>query len=245
MKLTPATIRTLTLPEGKLDETFTDDDLPGLGLRIRAGGSKTWVYRYKIGSRFRRITIGSATAISLPEARKRAAELHIAVRAGRDPAGEKEEGRARAAETMGAALAAYLPFQQGRLKPGSYDEVRATFRSIAGSCMACNFRRSIAAPSPPGWPRWRHRAATWRPTACAPPWRRSLRGACERGWPRAILSWGREGAPERSRDRVLSLDELRYLERARGRRLRPNRQTADPDGPARERDRRALVVRGW
>ncbi len=41
-------------------------------------------------------------------ARMTAAELHARVRLGADPAGEKIEGRARAAETIGAVLHAYL-----------------------------------------------------------------------------------------------------------------------------------------
>ena len=45
------------------------------------------------------------------------------VRLGRDPAGEKIEGRARAAETMGAVVQTYLAQARMRIKPRSYVEV--------------------------------------------------------------------------------------------------------------------------
>jgi hypothetical protein len=38
MKLTQATINNLTLPPDKADAIYFDDDVPGLGLRLRAGG---------------------------------------------------------------------------------------------------------------------------------------------------------------------------------------------------------------
>ena len=41
MKLTAKGIRGLQLPEGKMDHLFWDDDIPGFGLRLRAGGSRS------------------------------------------------------------------------------------------------------------------------------------------------------------------------------------------------------------
>jgi integrase len=94
--------------------------VPGFGLRVRAGGSRTWQFRYKIGDN----SGGSASAAILPyQARAIAANHHAAVRLGRDPAGEKEEGRATASETVGAAAHRFLAFKKEKLKPRSYVEI--------------------------------------------------------------------------------------------------------------------------
>jgi hypothetical protein len=44
MRLTVNTADGLKLPRGKKDYIAFDDDIPGLGLRIREGGSRTWVF---------------------------------------------------------------------------------------------------------------------------------------------------------------------------------------------------------
>jgi integrase len=123
MRFTQKTIDALDLPARKTEAIIFDDELPGFGLRLRRGGSRVWVYQFKIGDRHRRFTLGSATAVPLAQARKIAAELHAKVRLGRDPAGEKAEGRVRAAETMAAVLQTYLTHKRVSLKPGSYKGV--------------------------------------------------------------------------------------------------------------------------
>jgi integrase len=59
----------------------------GLGLRLRVeeGGAKRWVLRLTVKGRRRDVGLGSATEVSLAEARERAAELRKATREGRDP----------------------------------------------------------------------------------------------------------------------------------------------------------------
>ena len=88
MKLTQKAISGISLPAGRRESIFFDDGLPGFGLRVREGGSRNWVYQYKLGPKHRRITLGSLNAISPLKARERAGELHAMVRLGRDPAGE-------------------------------------------------------------------------------------------------------------------------------------------------------------
>jgi hypothetical protein len=122
MKLTQKTVAALALPDGKAETIVFDQDLPGFGLRIRRGGTRTWIYQFKIGDQHRRVTLGSAAALTPTRARETAAELHAKVRLGRDPAGEKIEDRVRAAETMDAILPAYLARQRGHLRPRSYVE---------------------------------------------------------------------------------------------------------------------------
>jgi integrase len=122
-RLTPQQVSALTLPPGKTDALHFDDVVPGLALRLRIGGSKAWVFQYRIGSKQRRLNIGAATALTPHEARKRAALLHAEVKLGRDPAGDKSEARARASETFEAILPLFLSRQKERLRPRAYVEV--------------------------------------------------------------------------------------------------------------------------
>lgn len=122
MKLTTTAIRSLTLPPGKNDKTFFDADLPGFGLRLRAGGSRTWLVQYAVRGKTRRMVLGSPAALDPGKARAMAKDLLAAVRLGRDPASERLEARARILETLGSLLPRYLARQKARLKPRSYKE---------------------------------------------------------------------------------------------------------------------------
>ena len=149
MKLTQKTIAALALPAGKTETIVFDEDLPGFGVRLRAGGTRSWIFQYKIGNQNRRITLGSLAALTPARARDTAGDLHAAVRLGRDPAGEKTEGRARAAETMGAVAQSYLTYQSGHLRPRSYVRLSVICCGTASRCMVCSSSRSIAARLPP------------------------------------------------------------------------------------------------
>jgi integrase len=211
MKLTAKNVAALALPDGKSEAIFYDENFPGFGLRLRGGGSRTWVFTYKLGSQHRRISIGSAAALTAKGARETASELHAAVKLGRDPAGEKFEGRVRAAETMGAILPAYLARQRGHLRPRSYVECERHLlkncKPLLGLPLAAIDRRAVSV----------------RITDIA-----STSGAVSANRARAALSaffsWAmREGLvdnnpvigtnrqPEKSRERVLSNDELKTI----------------------------------
>jgi hypothetical protein len=49
MKLTKAAVAELALPAGQSEAIYWDDDTPGFGLRLRGGGSRNWVFQYRIG----------------------------------------------------------------------------------------------------------------------------------------------------------------------------------------------------
>ena len=123
MKLTKDTVAELKLEDGKSDQIWFDDDLPGFGFRIRASGSRTWIVQFKIGGHHRRIALGSDAVLAPARAREIASEPHAQVRLGRDPSAEKAESQMRAVETMGAVLDNYLAFKRGEIKPRSYVEI--------------------------------------------------------------------------------------------------------------------------
>ncbi|HEY1615073.1 MAG TPA: Arm DNA-binding domain-containing protein, partial [Rhizomicrobium sp.] len=67
MRLTDLTIKSLAAPVTG-QQTYTDDDLPGFGVRVSQGGAKAFVLVY--GRARRRATIGRYPTITLQEARK-------------------------------------------------------------------------------------------------------------------------------------------------------------------------------
>jgi hypothetical protein len=216
MKLTQKSVSALTLPAGKSEAIYFDTLVPGLGLRLRVGGAGRWIFQYRVGARHRRITLGSVSAISLAQARASAGKLHAGVKLGGDPAGAKAEERARAAETMGAILEPYLARQRARLRPRSLVEVERHLmkhsKPLHGLRLDKIDRRAVAA----------------RITAIA-----NKSGAIAANRARASLAaffvWaikeglvdqnpvaGTNRQAERSRDRVLSLDEIRTIWNALG-----------------------------
>jgi hypothetical protein len=122
-RLTPQQVSALTLPLGKTDACVFDDVVPGLAIRLRAGGKKSWVFQYRVGTKQRRLTLGAATALTPHDARKQAARLHAEVKLGHDPAGDKDAARARANETFAAVLPLFLGRQKERLRPRAFIEV--------------------------------------------------------------------------------------------------------------------------
>jgi hypothetical protein len=111
-------ISALELPAGKKDHIVPDGTVPGLALRLRVGGSRSWVFSYRIGNKQRRMALGAATVLSVQEARRRAATLYANVKLGIDPAQRKEDAKLQAAETVKAKLPLYLARQQDRVREG-------------------------------------------------------------------------------------------------------------------------------
>src|SRR5271170_748351 len=100
MKLTAAEIRKLGLRGDSAEAIVFDDDVPGFGIRLRAGGSKTFVFQYKLGAKQRRLTLGPVTALELGKARGTAKDMYARVRLGGDPAAEKASAKLKASETF-------------------------------------------------------------------------------------------------------------------------------------------------
>jgi hypothetical protein len=91
MRLTKINISKVSVPQGNNEIIEFDDSVPGFGLRIRVGGSRSWIFQYRLGNKQRRLSLGSASAITAANARARASELHARVKLGQDPGGEKIE----------------------------------------------------------------------------------------------------------------------------------------------------------
>jgi hypothetical protein len=128
MELTQSIADSLALPEGKSDAIYFDDDVPGLGLRLRLSGKRaklkrSWIYQYQLGSKQRRMTLGAAPALTLAKARRTASELHHRVRLGEDPASARDQRRRQAGDTVEAMLKLYLPEKKPSLSPRTIPEI--------------------------------------------------------------------------------------------------------------------------
>jgi integrase len=128
MRLTKANVAKLALPVGKSELLVFDDALAGFGIRLRYGGKRTWIAQYRIGSKQRRMSLGSSETIDADEARKRAKTALSQVNLGTDPQTEKARGRLKASVTIGATVETYLARREGRLRPNFLADVRRYLR---------------------------------------------------------------------------------------------------------------------
>ncbi|MCW6506968.1 site-specific integrase [Hyphomicrobiales bacterium BP6-180914] len=93
-------------------------------MRIRAGGKRTWVAQYRLGTKQRRITLGTPETVDFDEAKKRARAALGKVALGTDPQSEKREARVQASVTLGVVADRYLATRAAvRLKPRTLLEV--------------------------------------------------------------------------------------------------------------------------
>jgi integrase len=159
MKLSTKNARALQLPAGKQDHIVWDDEIPGFGLRLRAGGSRSWVFQYALGDKQRRLSLGAATPESFSTVkddggkiklgiRDQAALLHAKVKLGQDPAGDKTESRKRASDTFEAIAKLYLAEKKASTRASSYGETERHIlkhaKPLNGLQVAKIARRDIA-----------------------------------------------------------------------------------------------------
>ena len=211
MKLTTTTVRSAELPAGKSEAIFFDDDVPGFGLRLRAQGSRTFVFQYKIGTRQRRMALGTATAVTMGDARKTAEKLYERVRLGEDPAADKAEARRQAGESFKSYVDQYLDALRERYRSRSFKEIERHLlkhaKPLHGMQLARITRRDVAAvivsvTNAAGGPtanRVRASVSTFFTWTMA------------RGFAENNPVIGTEKNEEKSRDRVLTPAELRLI----------------------------------
>jgi len=115
--LTRRTATSLPAPErGRIE--YVDQKLPGFVLRVTANGARSWVVAYWKNGQGRRYTIAPVHLLDLDAAREQARELLHAIRKGADPMADRQAQRATQQrvedETFGALFALYS--EKARMK---------------------------------------------------------------------------------------------------------------------------------
>lgn len=212
MKLTAATAEKLALEPGKSETFFWDDAIKGFAIRIRATGERRYIFQFKIGGKTKRVTIGSTTAMTLADARKIASGYHADVRRGGDPSAEKRERIAQTADVFGALVDKFLEQYRGR--ESTVIEVTRHLRRYAAPLHSAPVNtiklRDVAALL--------DKIVKDSGATTANRVRSSLSMTFVWGMQRGLVDnnpvIGTAKQAERSRDRVLSDDELRAIIRA-------------------------------
>jgi integrase len=105
LSFTAQTVKCLKPPaSGQID--YFDAGLPGFGCRVSYGGKKSWIVLYRHNGVKKRLTLGSAKNTSLADARDLAREALAQVDRGQDPAKAKQ--LRRTADTVADLAEAYL-----------------------------------------------------------------------------------------------------------------------------------------
>jgi len=123
--LTAAAVDRLKPPaEGQIEHF--DTGFPGLALRISYGGSRAWVYFYRIHGKQRRLTIGTYPVLSLADAREAWRAAKAAVDRGEDPAAAKAEAKRREPDTVRSIGESFIT-KYARPRNRTADEVARMF----------------------------------------------------------------------------------------------------------------------
>ena len=182
MKLTPQVLTALTLPPGKTDALFFDGEVPGLALRLRAGGTRAWVFQYRLGSKQtpseprlgKRHTACTKRASSRPSFTRRSSSA----RTRSAPRARPARGRTRRSAPCCRCFS--------RARKSAFDRA-PTWRSSViskltpSACTRCRWPASPAETSLQCSPRQPPDCPALRPTGCAPACRRVSAGAIREG----------------------------------------------------------------
>ncbi|WP_234729722.1 tyrosine-type recombinase/integrase [Acidocella facilis] len=217
MRLTEKAIDDLKVEPGRRDRLAFDDVTRGLGVRVTASGGKTFILQYTFEGTKRRMPIGAVSAITLRDARAAARALLGEVALGRDPAAERrarveaaKAARRRQAYTLNALIDDWRKEHLAERRPSYAAEATRALRvaflhrlESGAELLTRDDARRILAALPKAM---RARTAAYG-RAC-------FSWAVKHGKMDANPFEALPFAAPKSRDRVLSDDELRAVWRA-------------------------------
>ena len=213
-RFTAGNVEKLSLPVGKTDHIEWDPELPGFGVRLRAG-SAFYVVQYRIGSKQRRESLGDIRKTDLEQARKNARIRFAQIELGIDPRAERDklEASQKAEElTFKVLFEDYLEAREGAQRASTHSRLSG-------------ISRALGAPAPAGRPHHRSRDRRGHAPGYQPGPRPHL-GGPGKGEPvrivRLVHARGFDGRKSgvgtndpaegiEPRDRVLTPDELKAI----------------------------------
>jgi integrase len=87
------TLKAIKPPPRPLQLDYFDDSLPGFGMRVSYNGRRSWIAVYRVDGRKGRLTIGRADVLPLADAREEARQALKQASKGIDPAASKKQSR--------------------------------------------------------------------------------------------------------------------------------------------------------
>jgi len=126
-KLNKTSVRELSENAPAKERLIADVELPGFGLRIRAGRKPSYFFRYKRGKNVCLISIGTTDGLTPDQARTIARGIKAKRQAGLDPLVELERDRDRL--TISGLADRYIEWAELHKKPGSVKYDRAMLRN--------------------------------------------------------------------------------------------------------------------
>jgi integrase len=112
------------LPVKGADVLYPDDEVPNFYLRVREGGSRTFVIQWRQGQLQRRSTVGKAGIYTVDEARKKARQLLVDIDNGTDPIARKAQARVDDRQLFGVLAAEYLGLRSKDMRAGSLEQCK-------------------------------------------------------------------------------------------------------------------------
>lgn len=134
--------RVRLLPAGYREIIFWDAALSGFGLRVRKGGSRSWMVQYRVRGRLRKKSLGSVTQMPCSDARHGARKLLLAARLSSLP----QPAVQRKGRRFTDVAADYLAHNQRRWKPATISKnaalVHRELLPVFGECSVADINKA-------------------------------------------------------------------------------------------------------
>ena len=127
-KISDKLVRATEPPAGRISTTIWDTEVVGFGFCITQAGARSFVLRYRIDNRERRLTIGSYPDWSVTAAREEAKAIKRLVDIGRDPLQERDDRRS--APTVADLAKRYLEEHASHKAEHAYRDQTAMFSRL-------------------------------------------------------------------------------------------------------------------
>ena len=133
MRLTQRTLNDLECGLGQKDRLVFDDAQKGLAVRVLASGAKNYLVQYTAAAGKRRVPLGSASALTLTQARQAAGAIMAKVALGEDPVADRKAKAERDRMTLGIAVETWRELHLGNRRERYRSEAVRALRHAFGS----------------------------------------------------------------------------------------------------------------